>query len=103
MTLTKSLNKYCPSGKILGAFLNRSLASSGINFSASVNIVEHISRLRTPLQISLIKIEVNREQTLSISALYVNNFMQISVDIQGAHRDKALRDDPNESFPVFYY
>ena len=29
--------------------------------------------------------------------------MQISVDIQGAHRDKVLRDDPNESFPVFYY
>ena len=29
--------------------------------------------------------------------------MQISVDIQGAHRDKALRDDPNESFAVFYY
>ena len=29
--------------------------------------------------------------------------MQISVDIQGAHREKALRDDPNESFAVFYY
>ena len=29
--------------------------------------------------------------------------MQISVDIQGAHRDKALCDDPNESFAVFYY
>ena len=45
---------------------------------------------------------------MSISALLflelrVNNFMQISVDIQGAHRDKALRDDPNESFAVFYY
>ena len=29
--------------------------------------------------------------------------MQISVDIQGAHREKALRDDPNENFAVFYY
>ena len=30
--------------------------------------------------------------------------MQIPVDIQGrAHRDKALRDDQNESFAVFYY
>ena len=29
--------------------------------------------------------------------------MQICVDIQGAHRDKALRDDLNESFAVFYY
>ena len=29
--------------------------------------------------------------------------MQISVDTPGAHRDKALRDDPNESFAVFYY
>ena len=34
--------------------------------------------------------------------LLVNKFMQISVDIQWAHRDKALRDDPNEIFPVFY-
>ena len=29
--------------------------------------------------------------------------MQIPVDIQGAHRDKVLRDDQNESFAVFYY
>ena len=29
--------------------------------------------------------------------------MQISVDIQWAHRDKALHDDPNEIFPVFYF
>ena len=29
--------------------------------------------------------------------------MQISVDIQSARRDKALRDDPNETFAVFYY
>ena len=29
--------------------------------------------------------------------------MQISVNIQGAHHDKALRDDPNESFAVHYY
>ena len=29
--------------------------------------------------------------------------MQISVDIQRGHRDKALRDDPSESFAVFYY
>ena len=29
--------------------------------------------------------------------------MQISVDIQWARRDKALRDDPNETFAVFYY
>ena len=29
--------------------------------------------------------------------------MQISVYIQGAHRNKALSDDPNESFAVFYY
>ena len=29
--------------------------------------------------------------------------MQISVDIQRAHRNKALRDDPNETFAVFYY
>ena len=35
--------------------------------------------------------------------LRVNNFTQISVDIQGAHRDRALHDDPNESFAVFYY
>ena len=30
-------------------------------------------------------------------------YAKISVDIQGAHRDKALHDDPNESFAVFYY
>ena len=35
--------------------------------------------------------------------LPVNNFMQISVDIQWTHRDKVLRDDQNESFAVFYY
>ena len=29
--------------------------------------------------------------------------MQISVYIQWAHRNKALRDDPNETFAVFYY
>ena len=29
--------------------------------------------------------------------------MQISVDFQWARRDKALRDDPNETFAVFYY
>ena len=29
--------------------------------------------------------------------------MQISVDIQGANCDKALRDDANESFAVFCY
>ena len=29
--------------------------------------------------------------------------MQIPVYIQGAHRNKALSDDPNESFAVFYY
>ena len=29
--------------------------------------------------------------------------MQISVDIQWARRHKALRDDPNETFAVFYY
>ena len=29
--------------------------------------------------------------------------MQISVDIQWAHRNKALHDDPNETFAVFYY
>ena len=33
--------------------------------------------------------------------LPVNNFMQISVDIQLTHRDKVLRDDQNESFAVF--
>ena len=35
--------------------------------------------------------------------LHVNNFMQISVDIQWAHRDKVLRDEPNETFAVLYY
>jgi len=48
--LMKSVNKYRPSGKsiaILGAILNRSLAFPGINFSASINNVEHVSRLRT--------------------------------------------------------
>ena len=43
----------------------------------------------------------------SILALYsracVNNFMQISVDIQWAHRNRALRDDPNETSAVSYY
>ena len=34
--------------------------------------------------------------------LLVNKFMQISVDIQWAYRDKVLCDDPNEIFPVFY-
>ena len=29
--------------------------------------------------------------------------MQISVDIQSARRDRSLRDDPNETFAVFYY
>ena len=29
--------------------------------------------------------------------------MQILVDLQGAYRDKALSDGPNESFAVFYY
>ena len=29
--------------------------------------------------------------------------MQISVDIQSARGEKALRDDPNETFAVFYY
>ena len=29
--------------------------------------------------------------------------MQISVDIQWARRNKALRDNPNETFAVFYY
>ena len=29
--------------------------------------------------------------------------MQISVDIQSARRNKPLRDDPNETFAVFYY
>ena len=29
--------------------------------------------------------------------------MQISVDIQWARRNKVLRDDPNETFAVFYY
>ena len=29
--------------------------------------------------------------------------MQISVDIQWAHCNKALCDDPNETFAVFYY
>ena len=29
--------------------------------------------------------------------------MQVSVDIQWARPDKALRDDPNETFAVFYY
>ena len=50
----------------------------------------------------------NREQNVVyLSAIFlelrVNNLTQTSVDIQGAHRDKALRDDPNESFAVFYY
>ena len=29
--------------------------------------------------------------------------MQISVEVQSARRDKTLRDDPNETFAVFYY
>ena len=33
--------------------------------------------------------------------LRVNNFMQISVDIQWDHRDKALGDDPKETFTEF--
>ena len=40
LTLTKSLNKCRPLGKlitVLGAILNRSLASPGINFSLSIN------------------------------------------------------------------
>ena len=40
LTLTKSLNKCRPLGKsitVLGAILNRSLASPGINFSISIN------------------------------------------------------------------
>ena len=54
---------------------------------------------------SLTKTCANREQTLGdiFLELCVNNFMQISVDIQWARRDKALRDDPNETFAVFYY
>ena len=35
--------------------------------------------------------------------LCVNILMQISVDIQWAHRDKALCDDPTENFAVFYF
>ena len=99
LTLTKSSNKYRPSGKsiaILGAILNRSLASPGMNLRTSINNVEHVSRLQTWLKISLIK-------NLGYLELLVNNFTQISVNIQGAHCDKALRDDPNESFAVHYY
>ena len=67
------------------AILNRSLFSPGINFNASISD-NHVSRLWTRLQISLIKTEANREQTSSISALFlellVNNFLkQIYVDI----------------------
>ena len=57
LTLTKSLNKYCPSSKliaILGAILNRSLTSPGMNVNASIDnnfFVEHVSRLWTRLQI----------------------------------------------------
>ena len=50
LTLTKSSNKYRPSGKsiaILGAILNRSLASPGMNLRTSINNVEHVSRLQT--------------------------------------------------------
>ena len=67
------------------AILNGSLFSPGINCSASISD-NHVSRLWTRLQISLIKTEANREQTSSISALFlkllVNNFLkQIYVDI----------------------
>ena len=63
-----------PSDKSI-AILNRSLASPGIYFSASVNNVEHVSGVRTRLQISLIKTYSNREQTSAISALYFSNFV----------------------------
>ena len=43
----------------------------------------------------------------SISALYFTSLCKQlyanSVDIQWAHCNKALRDDPNETFAVFYY
>ena len=104
-TLTKSLNKHRRLGKSV-AILNRSLASPGIFFSASVNNVEHVSRVWTRLQ-SDKNLGQSRTNVVYLGTIFlelcVNNFMQISVDIQGAHRDKALRDNPNESFAVLYY
>ena len=48
-----------------------------------------------------------RTSTIYLGAIFLelclNNFMQISVDIQWAHHDTALCDYPNETFAVFYY
>ena len=104
---------YWLSGKSI-AILNRSCVSRLILFSTSINknffiiYVEHVSWLRTRLQISLIKTEANREQTSSISALISRtSCKQLCANFcwHWAHCDKELHDDPNtcKSFAVFYW
>ena len=94
------------------AILNRSCVFRGILFSTWINnnffiiYVEHVSWLRTRLQISLIKTEANREQTSSISALISRTCCkQVYANFcwHWAHCDKELHDDPNKSFAVFYW
>ena len=102
---------YWLSGKSI-AILNRSCVFRGILFSTWINnnffiiYVEHVSWLRTRLQISLIKTVANREQTSSISALISRtSCKQLCANFcwHWAHCDKELHDDPNKSFAVFYW
>ena len=103
---------YWLSGKSI-AILNRSCVFRGILFSTWINnnffiiYVEHVSWLRTRLQISLIKTEANYwEQTSSISALISQtSCKQIYVNFcwHWAHCNKELHDEPNKSFAVFYW